>query len=175
LNPAADEAPRIEPTAIQKPFNDSPCRLGEPASPLMADCPLFLAAQNTGNPSAYDSAMAELRAGRKRSHWIWFVLPQLQGLGRSAMAQSYGLADLDEARTYLADPLLRQRLEAVISVINEQLSRPGQNLEQLMGSGLDAAKAVSSLTLFEAAGLDSAGALLDQIGRRCERTLERVS
>ena len=60
-------------------------------------------------------------------------------------------------------------------MINEQLSRPGQNLEHLMGSGLDAAKTVSSLTLFEAAGLDSAGALLDQIGRRCERTLEQLS
>jgi uncharacterized protein (DUF1810 family) len=143
-----------------------------PGSP---DLSRFLSAQNSGSPTIFERALAELKAGRKRSHWIWFVLPQLQGLGRSAMAQSYGLADLDEARTYLADPLLRQRLEAVISVINEQLSRPCQNLEQLMGSGLDAAKAVSSLTLFEAAGLDSAGALLDQIGRRCERTLERVS
>ena len=72
-------------------------------------------------------------------------------------------------------PLLRQRLQAVISVIDEQLRQPGQSLEHLMGSGLDAAKTVSSLTLFEAAGLDSAGALLDQIGRRCERTLEQLS
>ena len=90
------------------------------------------------------------------------------------MAQRYGIADLDEARSYLADPLLRQRLEAVIGVIDEQLLKLGQSLEHLMGSGLDAAKTVSSLTLFEAAGLDSAGALLDQIGRRCERTLERL-
>ena len=141
----------------------------------MADCSSFLAAQNAGNPSAYDRALAELRAGRKRSHWIWFMLPQLAGLGRSAMAQRYGIADLDEARTYLADPVLRQRLEAVIGVIDEQLRKLGQSLEHLMGSCLDAAKTVSSLTLFEAAGLDSAGALLDQIGRRCERTLERLS
>ena len=98
----------------------------------------------------------------------------LAGLGRSAMAQRYGIADLAEARDYLADPLLRQRLMAVIDVIDDQLSRPGQNLEHLMGSGLDAAKTVSSLTLFEAAGLDSAGALLDQIGWRCERTLEQL-
>ena len=62
----------------------------------------------------------------------------------------------------------------MIGVIDEQLRKPGQSLEQLMGSGLDAAKTVSSLTLFEAAGLDSAGALLDQIGRRCERTLEQL-
>ena len=141
----------------------------------MADCSSFLAAQNAGNPSAYDRALAELRDGRKRSHWIWFVLPQLAGLGRSAMAQRYGIADLDEARAYLADPVLRQRLEAVIGVIDEQLRKLGQSLEHLMGSGLDAAKTVSSLTLYEAAGLDSAGALLDQIGRRCERTLERLS
>ena len=141
----------------------------------MADCSSFLAAQNAGNPSAYDRALAELRDGRKRSHWIWCVLPQLAGLGQSEMAQRYGITDLNEAHAYLADPLLRQRLETVIGVIDEQLRQPGQSLEHLMGSSLDAAKTESSLTLFEAAGLDSAGALLDQIGRRCERTLEQLS
>ncbi len=87
--------------------------------------------QNAANPSAYVRAMAELRAGRKRSHWIWFVLPQLQGLGRSAMAQRYGIPGLVGARAYLADPLLRLRLGVVLTVIKEQLSQPGQNLEQL--------------------------------------------
>ena len=135
----------------------------------------FHAAQNAGSPSAHERALDELRAGRKRSHWIWFVLPQLAGLGHSEMAQRYGITDLNEAHAYLADPLLRQRLETVISEIDEQLSQPGQSLEHLMGSGLDAAKTVSRLTLFETAGLESAGALLDQIGRRCERTLERLS
>jgi uncharacterized protein (DUF1810 family) len=135
----------------------------------------FLSAQNSGNPSAYDRALAELQTGRKRSHWIWFVLPQLAGLGRSAMAQRYGIADLAEARDYLADPLLRQRLELVLTVINEQLSQPGQNLEQLMGSGLDAAKTVSSLTLFEAAGLSSATTLLNQLGRRCAWTQAQLN
>ena len=132
----------------------------------------FRIAQNDGNPSAIDQALAELRTGCKRSHWIWFVLPQLAGLGYSEMAQRYGIAGLDEARAYLADPLLRQRLEAVISVIEEQLNQPAQDLELLMGSELDAAKTVSSLTLFEAAGLESAAALLDRIGWRCARTLE---
>jgi uncharacterized protein (DUF1810 family) len=135
----------------------------------------FLSAQNSGNPSAYDRALAELQTGRKRSHWIWFVLPQLAGLGRSAMAQRYGIADLAEARAYLADPLLRQRLELVLTVINEQLSQPGQNLEHLMGSGLDAAKTVSSLTLFEAAGLSSATTLLNQLGRRCVWTQAQLN
>lgn len=140
-----------------------------------ADLDRFHSAQSAGSPSAHERALAELRNGRKRSHWIWFVLPQLTGLGRSAMAQRYGISGLTEARAYLADPLLRQRLEAVIGVIDEQLRKPGQSLEHLMGSGLDAAKTVSSLTLFEAAGLESAGALLDQIGRRCGQTLERLS
>ena len=132
----------------------------------------FCTAQNAGNPGAIDQALAELRNGCKRSHWIWFVLPQLAGLGYSEMAQRYGIAGLDEARAYLADPLLRQRLEAVISVIEEQLNQPAQTLELLMGSELDAAKTVSSLTLFEAAGLESAAALLGRIGRRCAPTLE---
>jgi uncharacterized protein (DUF1810 family) len=119
----------------------------------------FHSAQNASHPTAYDFALTELRAGLKRSHWDWFVLPQLVGLGRSAMAQRYGIADLAEARSYLTDPLLRRRLEAVIGVIDEQLRTSGQSLEHLMGSGLDAAKTVSSLTLFEAAGLESAGAI----------------
>jgi len=135
----------------------------------------FLKAQDNGSPSVYDSAIAELSRGRKTGHWIWFVLPQLAGLGHSEMAQRYGIAHLAEARTYLADPLLRQRLETVIAVIDAQLRQGGQSLEPLMGSGLDAAKTVSSLTLFEATGLESAGALLDRIGRRCGPTLERLS
>ena len=70
---------------------------------------------------------------------------------------------------------MADRYEAVVAVIREQLRNPQQRLELLMGSGLDAAKAISSLTLFEAAGLASAGELLDQIGRRCPLTLERVA
>lgn len=133
----------------------------------------FFQAQNNGSPSTYNSALAELAKGRKTGHWIWFVLPQLAGLGHSEMAKRYGLADLEEARDYLADPLLGQRLQAVISVIDEQLNQPAQSLELLMGGELDAAKTVSSLTLFEAAGMKSASLLLDRIGRRCERTLHK--
>lgn len=131
----------------------------------------FIQAQNNGVPSAYDSALEELARGRKTGHWIWFVLPQLQGLGRSAMAQRYGIHGLTEAQAYLDEPFLRQRLEEVISAIGEQLELSGQSLEQLMSSDLDAAKTISCLTLFEAAGLTSAKQLLDQIGRRCEKTI----
>ena len=98
------------------------------------------------------------------------MLPQLAGLGQSAMAQRYGIAGLAEAQAYLADPVLRTRLEAVIGVIAEQLQRPGQSLPALMGGDLDAAKTISSLTLFETAGLPQATALLDQLGHRCPRT-----
>jgi uncharacterized protein (DUF1810 family) len=140
------------------------------------DLDRFCTAQNAGNPSAIEQALAELRTGCKRSHWIWFVLPQLAGLGHSEMAQRYGIAGLDEARAYLAEPLLWQRLVAVISVIDEQLNQPGQTLELLMGSELDAAKTVSSLTLFEAAGLESDGSFWigsDGVARR-HRQLRRV-
>jgi uncharacterized protein (DUF1810 family) len=138
-----------------------------PGSP---DLYRFLSAQNSGSPTIFERALAELKAGRKRSHWIWFVLPQLQGLGRSAMAQRYGIHGLTEAQAYLEEPCLRQRLEEVISVIGEQLELPDQSLEHLMGSGLDAAKTISCLTLFEAAGLSSAKELLNQLGRRCSKT-----
>lgn len=142
---------------------------------MTAELRRFISAQNAGNPSSYERAQTELKAGRKRSHWIWFVLPQLQGLGRSAMAQRYGIHGLAEAQAYLGEPLLRQRLEEVISVIGEQLAVPGQSLEHLMGSGLDAAKTISCLTLFEAAGLSSATELLNRLGQRCPKTQALLS
>jgi uncharacterized protein (DUF1810 family) len=139
----------------------------------MSDLQRYLSAQNTD--ATYQRALAELQAGRKRSHWIWLVLPQLQGLGRSAMAQRYGIHGLAEAQAYLEEPLLRQRLDEVIRVIGEQLQLPGQSLEHLMGSGLDAAKTISSLTLFEAAGLASATTLLNHLGRRCAWTQTQLN
>ena len=86
------------------------------------------------------------------------------------MAQRYGINGLDEATAYLAEPTLLSRLEEVIAVIAEQLQKPEQSLERLMGGNLDATKTISSLTLFEAAGLNSAEALLNQLGRRCSKT-----
>jgi uncharacterized protein (DUF1810 family) len=135
----------------------------------------FLEAQNAGHPSVYDRALAELRAGRKRSHWIWFVLPQLQGLGRSGMAQHYGINGVEEAKAYLEEPTLRSRLEEVIAVIAEQLQKPDQSLERLMGGNLDATKTISCLTLFEAAGLSSAAQLLSQFSHHCEKTQSQLS
>jgi len=86
------------------------------------------------------------------------------------IAQQFGINGLAEAQAYLAEPVLRLRLEEVIRVVREQLEQPGQTLEHLMGSVLDAAKTISCLTLFEAAGLSSAEALLNQLGQRCAKT-----
>ncbi len=96
----------------------------------------------------YDRALAELRAGRKRSHWIWYMFPQLRGLGRSGMAQRFGLSGIEEARAYLAHPVLGERLrESVAAVL---AWAPSLTAQALMGD-LDAVKLRSSLTLFEAA------------------------
>lgn len=103
------------------------------------------------NPTAgHEAALAELRRGRKRSHWIWYIFPQLAGMGSSATARSYALHDLAEACAYLRDPVLRGRYEEMAGVVTEQLAH-GQSLDDLMGSPIDALKLASSLTLFRAA------------------------
>ena len=103
-----------------------------------------------GRSADYDTALTEIRAGGKHSHWIWYIFPQIEGLGRSSMARDYAIRDLDEACAYLRDPLLRARYEEIVAAVSEQLVR-GIRLEDLMGSRIDALKLVSSLTLFRAA------------------------
>jgi uncharacterized protein (DUF1810 family) len=98
----------------------------------------------------YDQALAELRAGRKRTHWMWFVLPQLAGLGRSAMAQRFALHDLDEARAYLAHPVLGRRLvECARALTALDTADP----VEVFGD-VDAQKLQSSMTLFALAAPD---------------------
>lgn len=99
----------------------------------------------------YERALAELRAGRKRSHWMWFVFPQLRGLGRSAQSAFYGIRGLDEARRYLAHPLLGPMLEVATRCVLEAGVPPQEILGQLDGQ-----KFVSCMTLFaQAAGSGS--------------------
>ena len=81
----------------------------------------------------HEAALRELRSGRKRSHWTWFVLPQLEGLWRSGTARTYGLRGCAEARAYLEDPVLRARLEDIVEAIREQVAA-GAPLVALMGS-----------------------------------------
>jgi uncharacterized protein (DUF1810 family) len=104
-----------------------------------------------------DAAMAELRAGRKATHWIWWVFPQLAGLGSSATSVRYALAGRAETSAYLADEMLRNRLVEAVTVVHEQLLGPSKRqIEHLMGSEIDALKLVSSMTLFAEVGKDRA-------------------
>lgn len=109
-----------------------------------ADLQRFVDAQQT----AYAEALAELRAGKKRTHWMWFVLPQLRRLGRSAMAERYGLADAEEARAYLAHPVLGPRL---LECVRAMLMHRTDDAEQILGA-VDAMKFRSCLTLFMQVG-----------------------
>ncbi len=121
----------------------------------MHDLQRFVNAQDRGG--TYEAALAELRAGRKTSHWMWFVFPQVAGLGRSPVAQQFAISSLDEARAYLRHPVLGPRLAECAAVLTEI---PGRSAEQIFG-GLDALKLRSSMTLFHRA--DPAGPLIAQV------------
>ncbi|MGD0704017.1 MAG: DUF1810 domain-containing protein [Trebonia sp.] len=108
----------------------------------------FVDAQDSGG--AYQRARAELSAGRKTGHWMWFIFPQVAGLGFSAMAQRYAISGIAEARAYLSHPVLGPRLRecaTVVAVAN------GGSADRLLGP-VDAMKLRSSMTLFEAAAPD---------------------
>jgi uncharacterized protein (DUF1810 family) len=107
------------------------------------DLARFVAAQ----APIYAQATAELAAGRKRSHWMWFVFPQVEGLGASAMAQRYAIRSLAEARAYLDHPLLGTRLKECVTLVNRV---EGRSAHEIFGSP-DDLKFHSSMTLFSAA------------------------
>lgn len=115
---------------------------------MAADLSRFVTAQD--QDGTYAVALAELRAGRKRTHWMWFVLPQLAGLGRSATAQHYALAGVSEARDYLAHPVLGPRLRECARALT---ALPGHDAASVLG-GVDAQKLRSSMTLFAQAAAD---------------------
>jgi uncharacterized protein (DUF1810 family) len=107
---------------------------------FMLDATLFLQAQD----GCIDTVYAELRAGRKASHWMWFIFPQLKVLGRSQMAMRYGLSDLAEAKAYLAHPVLGERLRQCTRLV---CSHTGKSAHDIMGSP-DDLKLRSCMTLF---------------------------
>jgi uncharacterized protein (DUF1810 family) len=106
------------------------------------DLERFVTAQDGGG--TYRRAVAELRNGRKTGHWMWFVFPQIAGLGRSAMAQAYAISDLAEAQAYLDHAVLGPRLVDCAEIV---ASHSGISAEQIFG-GIDAIKLRSSMTLF---------------------------
>ena len=123
----------------------------------------------------YAQALAELRAGRKRSHWMWFVFPQIVGLGSSAIAYRYAIRDLDEARAYLDHPLLEARLRACAEAL---LAIEGRSAREILGSP-DDLKLCSSATLF--AQVSPPGSVFHRLlerycgGQPDRLTLERLS
>jgi len=110
------------------------------------DLQRFVDAQDANG--TYERALAELRAGRKTSHWMWFVFPQIAGLGQSEMSRRYAIASLEEARAYLEHPVLGPRL---VECAEALLPHEGKSAEEILG-GIDATKLRSSMTLFARAG-----------------------
>lgn len=108
------------------------------------DLDRFVAAQ----AGSYQTALGEIRRGAKRSHWMWYIFPQIAGLGRSDMARRYAIRSLDEAEAYLAHPVLGARLRACVGALQDLT---GGSANAIFGA-IDATKLRSSLTLFNEAG-----------------------
>ena len=106
----------------------------------------FLGVQEEGG--SYERALTELKAGRKTRHWIWWVFPQLQGLGTSHNSTFYGLANEAEAAAYLAHPVLGARYRECVEIVHGHLCKGGVSPLTLMGSEVDVMKLRSSLKLF---------------------------
>ena len=114
----------------------------------MSGDPFDLERFERAQAGTYDGALAELHAGRKRGHWMWFVFPQIAGLGQSPMSQAYAIGSLEEARAYLAHPLLGPRLRECCEAL--LAAEPGADATEILG-GIDAIKVRSSMTLFHRA------------------------
>jgi uncharacterized protein (DUF1810 family) len=140
----------------------------------MGDDPFQLSRFLEAQEASYSTALEEIRSGRKRSHWIWYVFPQLAGLGRSAMSDRYGLSGLAEARRYLEHPVLGARLREITRAL---VVHGDLDAESILGA-LDAAKVRSCLTLFSRAdpGEPLFATALDRLyaGRPDPMTLERL-
>ena len=123
----------------------------------------------------YEEVLAELRAGCKQSHWMWFIFPQLRGLGHSSMAQHYGIAGRAEALAYAQHPLLGARLQDCMALL---LAHRGLSAEDIFG-GIDAMKLRSCATLFAAVAPQQPvyAQVLQQFyaGQPCHRTLELLA
>jgi uncharacterized protein (DUF1810 family) len=136
------------------------------------DLQRFVAAQDKGE--IYDRAIDELRRGRKQSHWMWYVFPQIGGLGSSQMAEKYAISSLAEATAYVAHPVLGPRL---VAAAKELTSIDSHDPVQVVGA-VDSLKLRSSMTLFEKAAPQEPvfSQVLGQYygGRRDEATLERL-
>lgn len=133
---------------------------------MEADLQRFIDAQNED----YEQALSEIRRGKKRSHWIWYIFPQIKGLGFSYNSEYYGISSLQEAMDYLNHEVLGKRLQEITESL---LLHKGKDIEQIMGD-IDAVKLKSSMTLFDAIQPGSVfGEVLDEFyaGEKCRRTM----
>ena len=135
---------------------------------MEADDPFDLKRFVAAQAPVFQTALGELKAGRKRSHWMWFVFPQLRGLGRSSMAQFYGVGSLDEARAYLAHPLLGTRLNLCTQTV---LAIKERSLHAIFGAP-DDMKFHSSMTLFARAAANDDSAFRRALDRYCEGRMD---
>jgi uncharacterized protein (DUF1810 family) len=122
----------------------------------------------TAQAPVFETALGELKAGRKRSHWMWFIFPQLRGLGRSSTAEFYGLASLEEARAYLAHRLLGARLSGCVETV---LAIEGRSLHAIFGAP-DDMKFQSSMTLFARAAASRESPFWRALDRYCEGRMD---
>ncbi len=122
----------------------------------------------TAQAPVFTAALSELKAGQKRSHWMWFIFPQLRGLGYSSTAQFYGISSLEEARAYLAHPLLGPRL---IQCTEAVLSLEGRSLHAIFGSP-DDLKFCSSMTLFALASGEDKGVFRRALDGYCDGRMD---
>ena len=130
----------------------------------------FLSAQEYD----YLIALREIQNGSKQSHWIWYIFPQIKGLGRSYQSEYYGITNRQEAEAYLAEPILNARMREITLALLEHKDKTAQ---QILG-GIDAMKVKSSMTLFDAIAPDDIYAEVLNIfyaGDRCKRTLEHLA
>jgi uncharacterized protein (DUF1810 family) len=129
----------------------------------LPDDPFDLQRFVTAQEPVFDTALDELQSGQKRSHWMWFIFPQLRGLGHSSTAQFYSIKSLDEARAYLAHPVLGPRLESATRAV---LATQGRSLSAIFGSP-DDLKFCSSMTLFSLVAPDAANPFREALDRYC--------
>ena len=122
----------------------------------------------TAQAPVFPAVLAELKAARKRTHWMWFVFPQLRGLGHSSMATFYGIASLHEARAYLGHPLLGPRLDRYTRIV---LELEAGSLHEIFGSP-DDMKFQSSMTLFALAAAEPTSVFYRALDRWCGGTLD---
>jgi uncharacterized protein (DUF1810 family) len=121
--------------------------------------------------SEYATALKEIKAGRKSSHWIWYIFPQLALHGHSGMAVYFGIKSLPEGRLYLQDPVLGPRLVEITEAALVWL-RKGTNINRLMGSSVDASKLLSCATLFHFASIGTTHhGLFEELKLKCEAAL----